>query len=146
MANMYAAGARVDFGPVLPKSVEQIHPFEDGPNGRRPNMEKIALDEHGRPGHSVKADFPLGRNGADEPVEVSVWSHEVPEITYAEFHDKKIGIPVEFENLRIYVRASKTGKGVEVTMSADGMRTVGNGRPSGRRGGAAGQTENTEAA
>ena len=134
MSNLFSVstGVVLDAPAVATGHVATRMAWEDGPNGRRPSATTPELDEHNRPGNVVDVLLPFGRDGALEVFGVTVWSHEVPAPTQF--------APVEFEGLRMYVRGARTGKGVDVSFSADGIAT--GGRSSGRR--SAG--ENTEAA
>jgi hypothetical protein len=109
--------------------------WEDGPNGKRRPGTTPEVDEHGRHGNVVDVLMPLGRDGQPVVVGVTVWGpqFEVPQVSALQ--------PIEFEELRVSVRQHTSGKGVEVSFTADGIAAPG--RSTGRR---AASAENSEAA
>lgn len=108
--------------------------WEDNQDGKRRPGSTPEQDEHGRFGHVVDVLLPLGRDGAPTVFGVTVWMRdfEVPQVTPY--------MPVEFDGLRAYVRAHRSGKGVDVSFSADGMRQADQ-SGKGRRGAAAPEGE-----
>ena len=125
MSNLFSVviGVVPDSPVIATGHVSTRMAWVDTPNGRRPSDTEVETDEHNRPGHVVDVLMPLGRDGAPQVFSVTVWNHEVPAPTALQ--------PVEFEGLRMNVRGARTGKGVEVSFSADGIAT--GGRSSGRR-------------
>ena len=93
--------------------------WEDGPNGKRRPGSTPETDDQGRHGHVVDVLMPLGRDGAPQVFGVTVWieGFEVPQPTAF--------APIEFDNLRVTVRAHRSGKGVDVSFTADGIATSG---------------------
>lgn len=89
--------------------------WDDTPNGRRPVAGSTAVDEEtGQPINLIGVLLPTGQNGEKETHTVRVCSYEVPELPEFE--------PVEFEGLEAFIRPAKTGKGIELYLSADAVR------------------------
>lgn len=103
--------------------------WEDRPDGKRRPSENPELDEHNRPQHVLDVMLPFGRDGQPLVFGVTVASHEVPT-------PEAYGL-VEFEGLRARVKQHKSGRGVEISFTADGVRpaAAGSGRQSRRTGG-----------
>ncbi|MDD7938076.1 hypothetical protein PHK61_06555 [Actinomycetospora lutea] len=91
--------------------------WDDTPNGRRPVAGSTAVDEEtGQPINLIGVLLPTGQNGEKETHTVRVCSYEVPELPEFE--------PVEFDGLQALIRPAKTGKGIELYLSADAVRVA----------------------
>lgn len=127
MAGMFEFAAPVDgseYQAVATGHIAAVMAWEDGPNGRRPGSTPEIDEATGAPFQVADVMLPLGRDGRPELFGVRFASHEVPELPpYS---------PVELVGLRVRVRASRQGKGVDVSFTADGVRPAGPQR-SGRR-------------
>lgn len=113
----YGSKVELDVPAVATGHVATRMAWEDGPNGKRRPGSTPELDEHGRPQHILDALLPLGRDGQLLVFGVTVTSHEVPAPAALQ--------PVEFDGLRVKVRQHKSGRGVEVSFSADAVRPAG---------------------
>lgn len=91
--------------------------WEDAPNGKRRPSEHPELDEQGRGTHIVDTLAAIGRDGQVLVVGVAVVSHEVPAPEPLS--------QVEFDGLRVRVKQHQSGKGVDVSYAADGVRPAG---------------------
>lgn len=99
--------------------VAPVMRWEDGPNGRRPGSTPDVDEVTGAPFQIADVLMPLGRDGKPELFGVRFASFEVPTLPpYS---------PVELDGLRARVRASRQGKGVDVTFSADAVRPASTG-------------------
>lgn len=104
--------------------VATVMGWQETPNGRRPSDSPELDPVTGKPFQTADVLMPLGRDGQPTLVGVRFASHEVPDLTpYS---------PVDLVGLRVTVRASRQGKGVDVSFTADAVRPVGPQR-SGRR-------------
>ncbi len=117
---MYSCSLAVDAARtrvIATGDVVQPPRWDDTPNGRRPVAGSVALDEDtGQPVNLIGVLLPTGRNGEKETHTVRVCSYELPELP--EF------APVEFDGLVATIKPAKTGKGIELTLSADGVRVA----------------------
>lgn len=125
--NMFEFGAAVDmsaYNAVATGYVAAVMGWEDTPNGRRPSNTPEVDEATNAPFQIADVMLPLGRDGQPVLCGVRFAAHEVPKLEpYA---------PVELVGLRVKVRASRQGKGVDVSFSADAVRPIGPQR-SGRR-------------
>jgi hypothetical protein len=113
-----------EFTAVATGHIAPVMGWEDTPNGRRPGTTPETDPATGAPFQVVDVLLPLGRDGKPELFGVRFASHEVPQLApYS---------PVELVGLRVKVRASRQGKGVDVSFSADAVRPAGPARQ-GRR-------------
>jgi hypothetical protein len=97
--------------------VADVMAWEDTANGRRPSSLPETDPVTGETFRIADTLMPLGRDGQPVLVGVRFASKELPELTpYA---------PVELVGLRVKVRASRQGKGVDVSFTADAVRPVG---------------------
>lgn len=99
--------------------------WEDRPDGKRRPSETPELDEHGRPQHVLDVMLPFGRDGQPLVFGVTVASHEVPAPEPYSL--------VEFEGLRARVKQHRSGKGVEISFTAEGVRPAAGGPQRGSR-------------
>lgn len=113
-----------EYTPIATGHVAPVVQWEDGPNGRRPGSIPETDPETGAPFYVADVMLPLGRDGRPELFGVRFASRDEP--TFAPY------APVELVGLRVKVRASRAGKGVDVTFTADAVRPSGTQR-SGRR-------------
>ena len=115
---MYSCSLAVDAARtrvIATGDVVQPPRWDDTPNGRRPVAGSVALDEDtGQPINLIGVLLPTGQNGEKETHTVRVCSYEVPELPEFE--------PVEFDGLVASIRPAKTGKGIELFLSADAVR------------------------
>lgn len=117
---MYSTSLAVD--PARTRAIatgDVVQPprWDDTPNGRRPVAGSVALDEAtGQPINLVGVLLPTGQNGEKETHAVRVCSFEVPELP--EF------AAVEFDGLVAVIRPAKTGKGIELSLSAEAVHVV----------------------
>lgn len=127
---MYSCSLAVDTArtrAIATGDVVQPPRWDDTPNGRRPVAGSVALDEAtGQPINLIGVLLPTGQNGEKETHTVRVSSFEVPELP--EF------APIEFDGLMASIRPAKTGKGIELFLSADAVRVA---SPNGKAGPAA---------
>lgn len=116
-ADMFEFGAALDasqFTAVATGYVAQVMSWEDTPNGRRPGSTPEIDEATGAPFQIADLLMPLGRDGQPVLVGCRFASHEVLELApYS---------PVELVGLRAKVRASRQGKGVTVSFTADAIR------------------------
>lgn len=116
-AEMFEFGTAVDtsqYNATATGYVAQVMGWEDTPNGRRPGTTPEIDPVSGAPFQIADVLMPLGRDGQPILVGVRFASHEVPELpAYG---------PVELVGLRVKVRASRQGKGVTVSFTADAVR------------------------
>lgn len=113
----YGSRVELDVPAIATGHVATRMTWVDGPNGKRRPGDTPELDELGRPQHVLDALFPLGRDGQLLVFGVTINSHEVPEPQPLQ--------PVEFEGLRVTVRQHKSGRGVDVSFSAEGVHPAG---------------------
>lgn len=105
-----------EFTAVATGHIAPVMGWIDTPNGRRPS-DVPETDDTGAPFQVADVLLPLGREGKPELFGVRSASHEVPALPpYS---------PVELVGLRVKVRASRQGKGVDVSLSADAVRPAG---------------------
>lgn len=119
--NMYELTAALDatqVPAVATGHVAMVMAWEEIAEGkRRPGTTPEVDEATGAPFQVADVLMPLGRDGQPVLVGVRFSAHEVPELApYA---------PVELVGLRVKVRASRTGKGVDVTFAADAVRPAG---------------------
>lgn len=94
--------------------VAPVMAWEDTANGRRPGTEPERDEATGAPFQVADVLMPFGRDRQPQLYGVRFASHEVPQLTpYS---------PVELVGLRVVVRASRQGKGVDVSFTADAVR------------------------
>ncbi|GAA4853479.1 hypothetical protein GCM10023201_53770 [Actinomycetospora corticicola] len=121
-----------DYTPVATGHVAAVMQWEDTANGRRPGSTPEVDEVTGARVYVADVMLPLGRDGRPELFGVRFAAADEPEFApYA---------PVELVGLRVKVRASRTGKGVDVSFTANAVRPAGPQR-TGRR-----SAEQTEAA
>ena len=117
MPTLFAIEANLDstqLHAVATGHVAPVMAWEDGPIGTRRPGTTPDVDDAGTPFQIADVMLPLGRDGKPELFGVRFASHEVP--TFEPY------TPVDRVGLRMRVRGSKTGKGVDVTFSADAVR------------------------
>lgn len=116
MAAMFEFAGALDgaqFAAVATGHVAPVMGWVETPNGRRPS-DVPETDDAGAPFQVADVLLPLGRDGKPELFGVRFASHEVPKLDpYS---------AVELVGLRVKVRASRQGKGVDVTLAADAVR------------------------
>lgn len=125
MSDLYSVDLEVVLGPAVATGhVATRREWVDGPNGRRPGDEPMR-DEQDRPLHVVDVLLPLGRDGQSVVLGVTVPGFEVPAPDPLSL--------VTFEGVRAYIRPPKSGKGVEVSLSAEAVHVQGAAKPAPRR-------------
>jgi hypothetical protein len=120
VTNLFQVDTPVDstqINAVTTGHVAQVMAWEDGPNGRRPGSTPELDEATGAPFQVIDVMLPLGRDERPELFGVRFASHEVPDLpAYS---------PVELVGLRMKVRGSRQGKGVDVTFTAEAVRPAG---------------------
>jgi hypothetical protein len=106
-----------EYNVVATGHVAPVMQWEDGPNGRRPGTVPERDETTGAALYVADVMLPLGRDGRPELFGVRFAATDEPAFApYA---------PVELVGLRVRVRASRQGKGVDVSFTADTMRPAG---------------------
>ena len=120
MTNLFQVDAPLDpaaINAVTTGHVAPVMAWEDTDHGRRPGTSPELDEATGAPFQVIDVMLPLGRDGRPELFGVRFASHEVPDLPpYS---------PVELVGLRIKVRGSRQGKGVDVSFTADAVRVAG---------------------
>lgn len=92
--------------------------WEEGPGGKRRPTDRPEEDELGRRTTVIDVLLPFGRDGQPLVFGVRVLSKEATEVPAALAQ-------VEFDGLRMRVRQHRSGKGVDVSFTADAVRPAG---------------------